>query len=304
MPKKISNVEMEQWLADYERGKPTQEIARDAHRDVRTVRKRIDQVRKELENRTVRRELMKEALLNHNKQLLQFVTNIGNALVVPGYELYIPNEKNRFKFGIQLGGALAVFDSQQSLSIRLNSEDDLGWRLIMEHLRDDPVVLSITDWKKAMVVHLNARIAFKDKAKELIQLKTGLKVIDKSGDELKEPGISFFTVDLYYEVIIKTPLGVPDSTNLEENILYTLDGYILHGKAGSKLAFAPENGQVVCDRMKKAVGNLYECDEIKKVQSTYYVATEKTESLREGFEELALIGLLPGVCRVCKRIGV
>ncbi len=302
MPKKISNTEMEQWLSDYEKGKPVHMIAKDANRDVRTVSKRIDQARKERENRVVRRELMKEAFLSHNRELSQFIAGIKGAWVVPGYDLYIPDYENRLKSGIQLRVAIGVFDSKQSLVIRFNGEDDLRWGLLIEHLRDDPVMVSIPDWKRTMAIHLNARVAFKEKVRESLELKTGLQVVNKSGDELKEPGISFFTVDLYYEVVVKPALGVPDSTNLRENILYAPDGYILHGKAGSKLAFAPENGTAVCDGMKKALGNLYECDEIKKVRSTYHAIVDQTKYLKEGFEELALIGLLPGVCRVCKRI--
>ena len=302
MPKKISNTEMEQWLSDYEKGKPVHEIAREAHKDVRTVSKRIDQARKERENRVVRRELMKEAFLSHNRELSQFIAGIKGALVVPGYDLYIPDYENRLKSGIQLSGAIGVFDSKQSLVIRFNAEDDLRWGLLIEHLRDDPVMVSIPDWKRTMAIHLNARVAFKEKVRESLELKTGLQVVNKSGDELKEPGISFFTVDLYYEVVVKPALDVPDSTNLAGNILNMPDGYILHGKAGSKLAFAPENGPAVCEGMKIALGDLYQCDEIKKVRSTFAAVTEQTKFLTEGFEELAMIGLLPGTCRVCRRI--
>lgn len=302
MPKKISNVEMEQWLTDYDKGKPIHEIATDAGRDVRTVSKRIDQARKERENRVVRRELMKEALLSHNRELSRFIAGIRGALVVPGYDLFIPDYENRIKSGIQLSGAIAMFDSQQNLAIHLNSEDDLRWKLVEEHLRDDQVVVSMLDWKKIMETHLNARVVFKEKVRDSLELRTGLKVVDKSGGELREPGISFFTVDLFNEVVIKPALDIPDSTNLGDNILLTADGYILHGKAGSKLAFAPENGPAVCDGMKTVLNDLYQCDEIKKVRSTYLVVTDQTKNLKEGFEELALVGLLPGTCRVCKRI--
>ncbi len=302
MPKKISNVEIEQWLTDYDKGKPIHEIATDAGRDVRTVSKRIDQARKERENRVVRRELMKEALLSHNRDLSRFITGIKGSLVVPGYDLYIPDSESRLKSGIQLNGARAVFDSKQSLIIRFNGEDDLRWRLLVEHLGDDPVMVSIPDWKRTLIAHLNARITFKEKVKESLELKTGLKVINKSGDELKEPGISFFTVDLFNEVVIKPALDVPDKTNLGENIIYMTDGYILHGKAGSKLAFTPKNGPAVCDGMKAVLIDLYQCNELKKVRSTYLLIADQTKKLTEGFEELRMIGLLPGTCRVCKRI--
>ena len=302
MPKKISNTDMDQWLADYDRGTPVHQIAKDASRDVRTVSKRIDQARKEQEKRVVRRELMKEALLSHNRELSQFITGIKGAVVVPGYDLYIPDIESRLKSDIQLRGARGVFDSKQSLIIRFNSEDDLRWKLLLEHLGVDPVMVSIPNWKRTLITHLNARIAFKEKVKESLELKTGLKIVNKSGDELKEPGISFFTVDLYYEVIIKPALDVPDTTNLGDNILLTADGYILHGKAGSKLAFAPKNGPAVCDGMKTALSDLYQCNEVKKVRSTYLVLMEHTKNLIEGLEELVMVGLLPGTCRVCKRI--
>ena len=301
MPRKISNVEMDQWLADYDRGKPVHEIARGASKDVRTVSKRIDQARKEQEKRVVRRELMKEALLSHNEDISQFITGIKSALVVPGYDLYIPDRESRFQSGIQLSGARAIFDSKQSI-IQFNGEDNLRWRLLVEHLRDDPVMVSIPDWKKTLIVHLNARIALKEKVRESLELKTGLKVVNKSGDELKEPGISYFAVDLFNEVVIKPALDVPDKTNLGENIIYMPDGYILHGKAGSTLAFAPKNAPAVCDGMKTALSDLYQCDDVKKVRSTYLVVTQQTNNLKEGFEELVMIGLLPGTCRVCKRI--
>jgi hypothetical protein len=302
MPKKISNVEMDHWLADYDRGKPVHEIAKDASRDVRTVSKRIAQARKEQEKRVVRRELMKEALLSHNEDISQFITGIKSGLVVPGYDLYIPDSEIRLKSGIQLSGARAIFDSKLSLIIRFNGEDDLRWRLLVEHLGDDPVMVSIPDWKKTLIAHLNTRIAFKEKVRESLELKTGLKIVNKSGDELKESGISYFTVDLFYDVVIKPALDVPDTTNLGENIIHMPDGYILHGKAGSKLAFTLRNGPAVCDGMKTALSDLYQCDEIKKVRSTYLVVTQQTNNLKEGFEELVMIGLLPGTCRVCKRI--
>ncbi len=302
MPKKISNAEMDKWLTDYDKGKPIHEIASEAHKDVRTVSKRIDQARKEQENRVVRRELMKEALLSHNEDISQFITSIKGALVVPGYDLYIPDRESRFKSDIQFSSAIAMFDSKQNLIIRFNGEDDLRWKLLVEHLGDDPVMVSIPNWKRALIAHLNTRIAFKEKVKESLEFKTGLKITNKGIDELKEPGILVFTVELFNEVVIKPALDIPDTTNLRDNILLTADGYILHGKAGSKLAFAPKNGPAVCDGMKTSLSDLYQCDEIKKVRITYLTIKEQTNNLKEGFEELTLIGLLPGTCRVCKRI--
>jgi hypothetical protein len=83
MPKMIHITDSRNWLQRYEEGKSEASIAKDAKRDIKTVKNGIQKAREERRINIVQTEFLREALRKHQDQLLAAITEIKAALIVP-----------------------------------------------------------------------------------------------------------------------------------------------------------------------------------------------------------------------------
>lgn len=303
MPKKISLKEMRKWLDSYESGEPVESIATNAHRDVRTIKRGIEEARREAEARTARAELLKEALHRHQSSLLGMLGEILSIVSVPpGDSIVLPWEASVFTTieatKLEAGRSEAVPDNL-ALGIELRPE----WGLLQEHLKRDPLWRMLADWQKARPAHLDAKIAFQRKTVALLEGKTGYKVVDDRGT-VDPPFVDIHTAaHLFFEVAIRRVLGMPERTDPEGRIVAdTTTGEVIHG--GSVLARVPGKEEECKINLLAALRELQESSEAVRVANTYKVVYEHTMKTRKAVEEISLLGLVPGRCRICRRLGV
>lgn len=76
MPRKVSMVTKKQWLTEYDEGKTQISIANEHKRDVRTIKKGIEDARRERDITFARAELLKEALRKHNSDLMSLLEQL------------------------------------------------------------------------------------------------------------------------------------------------------------------------------------------------------------------------------------
>ena len=303
MPKKISLMQKREWLDSYESGKSVESIATSAHRDVRTIKKGIDEARREADARTARAELLKEALRKHQSSLLGMLDEILSTVSIPpGDSTVLPWEISAFTTTeatkLEVGRSEAVPDNL-ALGIELRP----AWGLLQEHLKGDPLWRMLADWQKARAAYLDAKIAFQRKTVALLEEKTGYKVVDDRG-AVNPPFVYIYTAaHLFFEVAIRRVLGIPERADPEDRIVAdTTAGEVRHG--GLVLATAPSKEEECKRNLLAALRELQESSEGVRVANTYKVVYEHTMKTRKAVEEISLLGLVPGQCRICRRLGM
>lgn len=304
MPKKFPLAETRKWLDLYEKGKSEVSIAKQAHCDVRTVKKGIEHARREREAVIARAELLKEALRKHQDGLLETLEEILSSLSVTPVDSAVlgwetPNFTTIEAAKAELGGVEVVSDV-----VALGAERRAEWVLLQEHLKRDPLWRVLADRQKALAEHFDAKTAFQRKTVALLKDKTGYKVVDDSG-AVTPPFVYIYTTgSLFFKVAIRRVLGIPNRTNPEENIVIDPTmGEVKHG-IGTILAKVPGKEEECKRNLLLALKELPQTAEAERVANTYKVLEESTAKARKPVEEILLLGLVPGQCRICSRLGI
>jgi uncharacterized protein (DUF2267 family) len=305
MPKKIFPNERRQWLERYDSGESEAAIAKDAHRDVRTVKKCIAQARRERDVHGARVELLKNALKQHNDRLVNAVKEMESALVMPVRDLWIPWRQNAPPSPIGFIGSTATYEAGKGYKVALTAESKPEWGLVQEHLKGDPMWASLTAWRRALAAHVEARRELGARCADLLMEKTGYKLVEQSVDRSDELPFLYVwsTLDLIYQAVLDRPLAVEQATKLEGTIVVDTErGAVRH--ANAILAEAPGDEERCKANILAALKEALESKEAAKVEQTYKELAEATIKAKRSVEEILLLELVPGECRVCRRLGI
>ncbi len=299
MPRKFSAIEKRKWLELYDSGKTEFWIAEnEAHCDPRTVKKGIEEARRERDAHIAQVELLKDALRKHQDALLGIIDDLLSALVVPPPNLQFGWQGDDSPLRIQLTGGAASYEGERRCTVAPNAEDKPMWELLREHLKRDRMWSVLARWKEALAVHLEARVALKRKAATLLEEKTGLKV-----EPTQITYIESFAVELFYQVALNGALGIPDRTNLEKNIMALGAGEVRY--LNSLLARTADGAEETCRKdMLEAFKELQASPEATSAAATYTELDASTDRARRVVEEISLLGLVTGQCRICRRLGI
>jgi len=300
MPKIYLAHQKRKWLELSEKGKSEKWIANNAKCDYRTIRKGIEEARRERNAIAAQIELVKEALTDHKDQLLAVLDGMRSMVVMPPDNLEIRTERNGRIAPIPLTGIRVRSDETGSLVLDVHAEEEVAWELLQEHLKGDKLWKSYREWKETLVAHLEARIDLKSEAAKLIEETTGLVIRDKvSGGRM--PYISPAAVQVFYELALRQALKRIDGTNLEERLTASDDGYV---RLGSEFAYAPDGPQECRDQLIVALKSLYLSPMVNEIAASYNRLQEATAETGRIIDEIALLSMLTGSCRVCRRLGI
>ena len=300
MPKKISRNDMRQWLEEYDSGKSEAAIAKDAKRDVRTVKKGIAQARREGEMRGARVELLRNALQRHQDRLLNTVKEAESALVMPARGLWRAWKQGGPSSPIVLIGATATYEAAKGWTAALAAESKPEWGLLQEHLKRDPMWASLTTWRKAFAAHVEARVSLESKCADLLMERTGYSLVERSD----EPPFlcSFGALDLIYQSAFDRAMGIRQATELGDAITVDTErGEVWH--AGRKLAEAPGEEEQCKVDILSAIKEALESREAANAGRTYRDLALATAKAGRAVGGILLLELVPGECRVCRRLG-
>jgi hypothetical protein len=89
---------------------------------------------------------------------------------------------------------------------------------------------------------------------------------------------------------------------LAENITVTNDTEVRYGNA-PLLAYAPD-AAAECKTNIIRVLRLPEISQDKDLADTYRIMEEAASRAKRSAQELLLLGLVPGRCRICRRLGM
>jgi hypothetical protein len=299
MPKIIPMTELRKWLEYHESGRSVAAIANKANRDTRTVKKGIEDARRERDGHGVRAQLLKEALVRHQGQLLGLLDEVLLALILPTPEVLL-------ELPVSLPKAQVTYDPQKGLIAVLDIESTPQWPLLVEHMRRDPVSGKLILWRRALVEHIQARRALKERVVSLLEEETGLPLIKDASAPPKAGHVTPVALELVYRTALDRALGTPGSENpeMEHRLVATDDGRVKDRRTESTLIYSPHKSQARRRGMLKAFTGLEDDDQVKEVTKTYETLKEYTMKARRAVEQITMLGLVAGQCAICARLGI
>lgn len=304
MPKQIPLSEKREWLKEYEEGNPEAKVAKERHRALKVIKRGIQEARANRDGSAARAEIVKEALIRHQKQLFEIVNRLLNLTNTIPANFKLRREKNGAIAPIILSAGLIVYSPEKGLVTKLSDENTSEWGLLKEHLKQRRIWSILEQWKTALIANTKALLDFERGIKTLVEIETGLQVIsDKPGDEQK--GFIYpFTAELFSEVSIRKAVGISDETNPDKRMVTTEDGYILHGQAGSRLAYCLGRQDECREALVRAFEKIQDLKERLIVVSTDAELKNVSAKLKGPLDDIRLMGLIPGQCRICSRISL
>lgn len=303
MSRKVSMVTKKQWLKEYDEGKPQLAIATKYKRDVRTIKKGIEEARRERDITFARADLLKEALHKHNADLMSLLEQLLLVLQhLPASQAIPWGESDAVS--LTFPGGRAQYETlpyPEVGNIALDIESEVQWQLLLEHLKHDPLTKALRDWKRTLSSHIEARMNLKHKMAELLKGKTGYQLENKPpGDRcLLASGVdnlfSYLLMDLPHPVHI---------ARLADNITADSDtGQVKYGE-GTTLAFARGEEEDCKNNIIDALKKLSTTEAMTTLTTTYETHRTSNDKASKAVEEIRMMGLVPGQCRICRRLGM
>ena len=155
-----------------------------------------------------------------------------------------------------------------------------------------------------MISHIRARIELESGIRTLIERETGFKATEGKPADEKSGFVYPHTVKLFYIVHIRKALGISDETNPQDRIVATDDGYIRHGAGGSELAYCPGKQEECREALIRAFSKIPDSPGVARVVTTEAELKNVSSKLRRPLEDIRLMGLVSGRCRICSRISL
>jgi hypothetical protein len=306
MPKKISIMDKREWLEEYESGKSEFAIAKSKKRDTRTVKKAIEDARRDRDARYARSELMKEALRSHQDTLKKELAGLIKSLESHRGD-FAPLSWNKGAKSVftwagmmeELGYVPGISAGRRGSNIRVASP---VVDLLRQHLKGDKVRSILAQWEKSYLAHVSARVSLQRKVIAMLKQKTGYGVFDRP-PEAPPYLFSYTAGSILYQDIIGLALGLHTKSDLEKDtVADSQDGTVKYHN--SVLAKAPGDERSCRDRILEAYHDLIKSEEYKLVEGTYREMDMVATRARQAVEDIVMLGYIPGQCRVCRRLGM
>lgn len=298
MPKKFSDIDKRKWLELYDGGRSETWIAKQhAKCDLRTVRRGIEEARRKQDGVVARRELLKDALRKHQDALLEELDRILLALYLPTQDYVLLPWHH--------GGDSILTESENDVSTLAavpESREETVRRLLKDHLKNDRLWKVLAQWRKMYAAHLIARTVLQRKIVAVIQDKTGYRLVNSNN--VPRPFLySYTTGDLFFRAVLQHAFGAKKSIDLENDIAAnTASGDVRYD--GLILAEAPGNEEKIKSNLLDAFMELRGASEAVSVVDTNKALEEATMRVGQVVEQIKLLGLIPGQCEICRRLGM
>ena len=300
MPKIIPMVTKMKWLQLHEdEGNSAASIVKGTEGkkpSLKTVNNGIEEARQWRDGKLAHAELLKDALRKHHEQLIAVLGDILSSVQLPAVNLALD-------LPILLPSAQIIHIKTKGLVLTLDVEVQLEWELLKEHLsKRDPLWAMFNVWKKELKNHIQSWRELSYKSEQVIESIINYKLVDNPADP---PFVySSTTIPFLYDEALNIALGTPPRKSLEERIVVDTDSGEVRDEAGHILAKAPGEEEKCRQKILTAFKDLKESREAKKVTQTHKETEEIIIKLRRIVEEIKLLGIIPGRCRVCKRLGI
>jgi hypothetical protein len=287
MPERIAPRLMRRWLQMYEDGKPIDVIAVKHHRDVRTIRRCIEEAKRDRLAESVRGNIMIEAARGHQEALLGTVNDVRDELEAETNKPEIPAE-----------------GADDLSPVVLRAESSPYWGLLKEHLPRDPLWDSINKWKKARADFDDGCAAVRKIISELLSKECRCKIVDANTDaDAKPPFLFSRAAELIYSEVLTRAIDGKPRTNITTSLkIDKKSGNITSG--GTIMAVAPGWEEQFAGYIRKVLAKANDSVETTTAINKYDTLKKANEKARKAAQDIALLGMVPGLCRICRKLGL
>jgi hypothetical protein len=302
MPKRYSGATKMKWFELHRAGKSAEYIANKYDCDVRTVRKGIAEVQHKQDARQASIELLKDKIKRHQDSLVEELGRIHSKIALPPTDYVVLswylNSNSIFT------GAGKLRRGQPPPTIvdsRTFTEGNLTRELLKEHLGKKQEWRIIMEWNRACAADKDSRTAAQLRFAAMLKEITGFELSDR---RTSPPFVCSYTAgDLMLKEAFRQKLQTKSQMDLSTEIIAdTSKGQVTYHN--SILAEAPGQEEKCRESLLKAYQKLQRSKEVKQVFLTYDTLVNMIDRSRKALEELILAGIIPGLCRVCRQLGL
>jgi hypothetical protein len=304
MPKKFSISDKRKWLEKYEKGKSEVAIAAESRCDARTVKKGIEEARRERDAQVARTELLKNALTKHQDSLMDKLKEITSSLVLPPKDWVVlswyRNGDSIFSEGDLTMSGAQTYETGKARQL-LAAQADMTRDMLVQHLRNDKLWKTLAQREKAYASHRLERMALQREVVRLLQEETGYKVVDRN--DVPQPFLYSYTAGyLFFRMIIRYAFGDTNEDWQGDLVADTAAGNIRY--QGQILAEVPGKEKRCRQNLLDAFQKMKLLPQVITVADTFRQLDEATLRVKQAAEEVLALGLIPGQCKVCRRLGM
>ncbi len=309
MPKKTPVIQKRDWLRRFETGESEADIAKSEGKGLATIQRGIEWARNERQVTAAHIKLITKALQEHQDKLMKLIASLKAILVMPSKELLIHRASEGDAYQIDFNGIEQEHDRERGLTIRLTAEGEPYWQLLMEHFRNKRLESEIKSWKEAVLDYLKAGSALAQRAESLLEVKTGLKVVEKP---VTPPYLyRYHTVNILCNQVIyekMARLSEKDSKEEEkkfiENITVDKERGIVVYALASTMAGCPGKEEECRERIIEAYSELKKSDLVDNFVKSLEALEKPMLKARRILDGIELIGLIPRRCHACRSLGL
>ena len=119
----------------------------------------------------------------------------------------------------------------------------------------------------------------------------------------KKPFLFGGAVDFVYRQALNQALGIGQGESLE-GCLETNPSGIIEERSGTIVAYAPNSPEECRKRIIEALEALFRSSETKKAKEAHRAVEETLAKAKRSLQEMSMLKLIPGQCRLCRRLGM
>lgn len=302
MPKRYSETTKRRWFELHEAGRSAEFIANRSKCDVRTVRKGIAEVQRKQDARQANIELIKDRIKRHQDSLVEELERIHSQIALPPADYVVLSwYRNGDSIFTEAGKLRRGLPPPTAVDSRTFTEGNLTRELLKEHLDKKQEWRIILQWNKAYAANKDSRVAAQLRFAAMLKKATGFKLSDRRANP---PFLYSYTAgDLLLKENFRRALEVKSEIDLRTEIIADNSrGEVSYHH--NVLAEAPGQEGKCRENLLKACRELQRSKEITQVIFTYNTLVNMVDKSRKAVEELILAGVIPGLCRVCRQLGL
>jgi len=296
MPRKYSADDRAKWLALSEKGRAENWIANNYKIDLRTIKAGIIEARRSREFQTARTDLIRDALKKHQEGLLSSLSSLESSIALPAVD-YAPESWYQ---GKEPAFGLKDKEEMRERLLQAGKPEKGKPSMLRQHLKNNRLWRALDRWQKAYTEQLLTRLELQYKIISLIKDRTGLDIVSQA--HAPPFAYGYTTGDMFYRLTLKNAISDISDADLPLRIRTdTTRHYVMDG--GNLLAELTGREEECRTLLLEAYGDVKKTIELTEVVATYKELEKLLPPIKEAISEYQLLGLLPGSCNICERIG-
>ena len=308
MPKIIPRKEKERWYERFGLGDSVAKLARESHKDPRTVQRGIDEVGDQRATQKAREGLFQDAHRLHQEDLLGSVERVARSVASPprhpdsGFQTAEPPPLDDPE-GLRMHRNGDVFEA-----VTFELEEELTWELLNKHLGRHEMFRQLDVWKRSFLAAMNAHMALRTGVVAALE-GLGYQLSDDLGPPgtLRPGGVEVLLRVAVSRILAEDPpygLRVEEVENGEffvERDTDRAEGEEFAAKNSNTGRLLP--GGKDAREVMSGVLDSVTSGHAEAVRDTYDKADRATGEARRALELLRASHYIPGTCGACPRWG-